>query len=88
MLFFPFRDEERDLKDRVLYSLKLSDSTILEIVNKNKLIFEPNSDLVELALQAYREDVALNFDALAQQENANIIEEINLNNVEVEVNGK
>ena len=88
MLFFPFRDEERDLKDRDSYSLKLSDPTILEIVNKNKLIFEPNSDLVELALQAYREDVALNFDALAQQENANIIEEINLNNVEVEVNGK
>ena len=86
MLFFPFRDEERDLKDRDSYSLKLSDPTILEIVNKNKLIFEPNTDLVELALQAHREDVALNFDAYAQQENENIIEEINLNNVEVEEN--
>ena len=53
MLFFPFRDEERDLKVNDSYSLKLSDPTVLEIVNMNKLIFEPNTELVELALQTY-----------------------------------
>ena len=83
MLFFPFRDEECDLKIDGSYSNKLSDPLVLDIVNKNKIIFEPNSELIENALRTYREDFELNFDAYAQQENEHVVEEIsNLTDIE------
>lgn len=44
----------------------------------------PYTNLVEHALEAHREDVALNFDVYPQQENENIIEEIELNMLKAE----
>lgn len=54
------------------------------ILTRNKLTFEPYTNLVEHALEAHREDVALNFDVYPQQENENIIEEIELNMLKAE----
>lgn len=46
MLFFPFKKEEELLSDS-RYSTKLADPSVLAIVNKNKHIFEPNSDIID-----------------------------------------
>ena len=74
MLYYPFRDEEHDLKLNGLFSDRLSDPIVLEIVNRNKEIFEPNSELVDAALRMYREDMILNHDSHAQQENEEVVE--------------
>ena len=85
MLFFPFRDEQCDFKIDGSYCNKLSDPLVLDIVNKNKIIFEPNSASIENALRTYREDLELNFDAYAQQENEHVVEEIsNLTDIDIE----
>ena len=73
LLFYPFRDEEFDLKVDGSYSTKLLEPLVMDVVNKNKLIFERSAELVENALKTYREDLALNFDAYAQQENEHVI---------------
>ena len=86
MLFFPFRNEERDLRADGSYANKLLDPLVLEIVNRNKIIFEPNADIVEDALRTYREDLALNFNAYAQQENEHVIAEIPNEDVDIEEN--
>ena len=86
MLFFPFRNEERDLRADGSYANKLLDPLVLEIVNRNKIIFEPNADIVEDALRTYREDLALNFNAYAQQENEHVITEIPNDDVDIEEN--
>jgi len=67
MLFYPFRSEENDLKTSGSYVLKLNEPEINEIVNRNKYIFEPNADIVELVMQSYQEDLQHNQDAHAQQ---------------------
>ena len=56
---------------------KLSDPIILEKVNRNKKIFEPNSELVEIALRNYRSDLLLNQNAYAQQENEEVLDQLN-----------
>jgi len=86
MLFYPFRSEENDLKTSGSYVLKLNEPEINEIVNRNKHIFEPNADIVELVLQNYQEDLQHNQDAHAQQENEEVIRLlINEDNPEREV---
>ena len=82
MLFFPFRNEENDLKLDGSYMLKLSEPDVLEIVNSNRELFEPNSELVEIALQNYRSDLLTNQNAFAQQENDEVLDILNeeLNN--------
>ena len=78
MLFFPFRKEEEDLKLDNSYMNKLSDPIVLQKVNQNKRVFfEPNSELVELALRNYRSDLLLNQNAYAQQENEEVMDLLN-----------
>lgn len=79
MLFYPFRSEETDLKLSDSYVLKLNEPAVIEVVNRNKHIFEPDADLVELVLQNYRDDLEHNQDHFAQQENEEVIELINEN---------
>ena len=74
MLFFPFRNEENDLKLDGSYMLKLTEPDVLEIVNSNRELFEPNSELVEIALQNYRSDLLTNQNAFAQQENDEVLD--------------
>lgn len=50
MLFYSFRSEETDLKKSRSYVLKL-DKDVIATVNKNKGMFEPNDDLVDLTPQ-------------------------------------
>ena len=77
MLFYPFRSEEKDLKISGSYVCKLNEPEINEIVNRNKYIFEPNADIVELVLHNYQEDVQHNQDAHAQQENEEVTRLLN-----------
>ena len=86
MLFFPFRNEEKYLRVDGSFGNKLLDPSVLELVNRNKTIFEPNADLVEDALRTYREDLALNFNAYAQQENEQVITEIPNEDVDIDEN--
>jgi len=79
MLYYPFRNEEIDLKQNSLFLDKLSDPIVLTIVNKNKEIFEPSAELVDAALRTYREDIILNLDSNAQQENEEVLELIDSN---------
>ena len=69
-MFHPFRNED-DLKSTVLgsYNEKLQEPGILEVVNRNKLIFEPHGDLVDTALLNLRTDLLHNSDAYSNQEN-------------------
>ena len=46
----------------------------MEIINRNKLAFEPDGDLVEVVLQNYQSDVVHNQDAFGQQENEEVNE--------------
>ena len=50
MVFYSFRSEETDLKKSRSYVLKL-DKDVIATVNKNKGMFEPNGDLLDLAPQ-------------------------------------
>ena len=79
MLFYPFRCEETDLTLSGSYVLKLNEQEVNETVNRNKQIFEPYAELVDLVLRNYRDDLEHNQDAFAQQENDEIIELINEN---------
>ena len=69
-MFYPFRNED-DLKSANLgtYNEKLHEPGILEVVNRNKLIFEPYGDLVDTALLNIRADLLHNSDAYSHQEN-------------------
>jgi len=48
--------------------------SVLETVDMNQLIFEPNAELVKAAFRTYRSDLILNHDSHAQQENEDVIE--------------
>ena len=45
VLFYPFKDQKQLVINRS-YVFKLNEENMLEIVNQNKQIFEPNSDLI------------------------------------------
>ena len=79
MLFYPFRCEETDLKLNGSYVLKLNTDEVIETVNRNKEVFEPDSDLVDIVLQNYRNDLEHNQDPFAQQENEEVMEFIKNN---------
>ena len=74
MLFYPFRDEENDLKAEGLYMTKLNQPEVLEVVNRNRRVFEPNAELIDLALRNVHEDLRHNQDPYAQQENDEVQE--------------
>ena len=49
ILFYPFRHES-ELLDLGSYARKLSIPSVLETVNKNRSVFEPNSELIDSCL--------------------------------------
>ena len=67
------------------YTSKLIEQHVLEVVNRNNLIIEPNGDIVDSAFSVYKIDHPHNMDSFAQQENEKTNEELELNNVQ-EVN--
>ena len=54
MLYYPFRNEGTDLATSKSFSLKLNEQSVIDVVNRNRAIFEPDSELLELALRNYR----------------------------------
>ena len=82
-MFFPFRSEsELSSGDPPLYSKKLSESGVLDLINANKMQIEPYNELVENALFYYHDSLNSNLDVFAQQENEEVEEELHQNNVE------
>ena len=45
----------------VLYSTKLQEGTVCNVVEKNRVMFEPNADAVDIALQMFKEAVSRSF---------------------------
>ena len=74
-LFNPFRNEE-NLKsgNSGKFSEKVQEPGIIDIVNRNKHIFEPYGDLVDSALLNVR--TSHNPDAFLQQENDEVEEQL------------
>ena len=66
MLFYPFRLQEGGLKDYGSYVSMLLNDNVLEIVNRNKEIFD--CDLAELVLQNYNNNIEHTQDPFSQQE--------------------
>ena len=47
---------------------------VIQIINRNKVSFEPDGDLVDLVLQNYQSGIVHNQDAFGQQENEEVNE--------------
>ena len=74
-LFYPFRNEENLKSDNSgTFSEKLQEPGIIDIVNRNKQIFEPYGDLVDSALLNLR--TSHHRDAFSQQENDEVEEQL------------
>ena len=69
-MFYPFRNEN-DLKSNITgsYSEKLQEPGVIDVINRNKQVFEPYADLVESALLNLRTNLAYNQDSYSNQEN-------------------
>ena len=72
-MFYPFR-KESDLcsVESGTYMENIGDPVVKNVVNKNKLKFEPFAELVDVALTEYRTDLIHNPNAFSQQENNEI----------------
>ena len=76
-MFYPFRDEcELKVGQPSSYSSKLSEPGVLEIVNNNKSLVEPYSDLVNAAFLNYRADITPSCNPFSQQENEDVENEL------------
>ena len=76
-MFYPFRDDcELKVGKPSLYSSKLSEPGVLEIVNNNKSLVEPYSDLVNAAFLNYIADITPSWDPFSQQENEDVENEL------------
>ena len=76
-MFYPFRNEEHlKSSNSGTFSEKLQEPGVLNVVNRNKQIFEPFGDLVDTAMLNRRTDLAHHQDSYAQQENDEIEEEL------------
>ena len=82
-LFYPFQDESALLSEYDGTYTSISEED--KVVNRNKLIIEPHGDIVNSAFSIYKIDHPHNMDSLAQQENEETNEELELNNAK-EVN--
>ena len=69
-MFYPFRVES-ELKsgEPPSYFAKLNEPGVIDIINFNKALTEPFSDLVDEAFLHFRTELTSNFDSYAQQEN-------------------
>ena len=84
-MFYPFRSEE-DLKsaDSNTYSDKLKEPSVMDLINRNKNIFEPYGDLVDSALLNLHTSLLTNQDAFSQQENDQVENELLSTSNEIE----
>ena len=79
ILFYPFRKESDLLcEDNLTYVSKLNDEEVTNIVNRNKMIFEPWGELVESSLRQFTFQPRT--DRIADQENDDVENEVLQNN--------
>ena len=84
-MFYPFRNElALKSNSSQTYAETLSDPSVCDIVNRNKINFEPFVDLVDKALADFRVDPSNNLDLFAQQEDDEVAETLNLQCAEEE----
>ena len=69
MLYMPFRNEDELLSENNSYIEKLNEPGVLNIINRNRLLIHPYSDLVDEALVRFRNDMTINLNDFEQQEN-------------------
>ena len=63
-MFYPFRNEQDLMSDNSgTYCEKLQEPGIIDIINRNKLVFEPYGNLVESTLLNLRTNLASNQDS-------------------------
>ena len=76
LLFYPFRDE-KDLLSRFppMYQNKLQEEQVQNVINVNKMKFEPHGDLVDQAFVQFNENLINNQDPHSQTENDETPEE-------------
>ena len=70
------------------YSSKLSKSGVIEVVNNNKRLIEPYSDLVNDTFENYRSDISPSWDPFSQQENDDVENELSEINEQTEIKGQ
>ena len=76
-MFYPFHNEQHSISDNSgTYSEKLQEPGVIDIVNRNKQIFEPFGDLVESALLNLRTNLISNQDSHGDQENDEVVDEL------------
>ena len=74
-MFYPFRNEQDLMSDNSgTYCEKLQEPGVIDIINRNKQVFEPYGNLVESALLNLRTNLASNQDSYANQENDEVEE--------------
>ena len=74
-MFHPFRNEQDLMSDNSeTYCEKLQEPGVIDIINRNKQVFEPYGNLVESALLNLRTNLASNQDSYANQENDEVEE--------------
>ena len=67
LLFYPFRDEKELLSGfPPLYQNKLQEQGVQDVVNTNKIKFEPYGDLVDQAYSKFNETLINNQDPQRQ----------------------
>ena len=81
LMFYSFRDEcELKVGRPSSYSSKLSEPGVIEVINNNKSLVEPHSDLVNDAFLNYRSNISPSWDPFSQQENDNVENELSETN--------
>ena len=79
--FYPFRhEEEPKCTGTGAYFAKLQEPAVLNIINRNKSVMEPYSDMVEQALSSLHSEL-VNPDLFGQQENDDVQAELTDNNL-------
>ena len=80
-MFYPFRDKcELKLGRPSSYSSKLSEPRVIEVINSNKSLVEPHSDLVNDAFLNCRSNISPSWDPFSQQENDDVENELSETN--------
>ena len=76
-IFYPFRDEcELKVAQPSLFSSKLSEPGVIEVINNNKSLVEPCRDLVNVAFLNYRSNISPSWGLFSQQKNDDVENEL------------
>ena len=84
-MFYPFRSEEQlKTEEPLSYSAKLREAGVINVIDENKRLAEPFTDMVDEAFFHFRGDLTPNLDPFLQQENDVNNELLQMENIEEE----